>query len=278
MRFWKKYAEVQVRNSSMLCIGLDTTLEMVPPEYAGLEPREALTAFNRTVIEATHDLAAAYKLNLAFYEQHGIEGWQAFEDTLQMIPATCITIADAKRGDIGNTSAGYAKTFFERYDCDALTVAPYMGRDSVAPFLEYSDKMTFVLALTSNEGSHDFQRKTVNGKPLYMDVIETARSWTAHNNVGFVVGATHVAELAEVRACFPDTPLLIPGIGAQGGDAAAAVRANAGGVAFINVSRGILQAPRQAGVALRETIRAAALSFMKDLRHGTADSTTITIP
>jgi orotidine-5'-phosphate decarboxylase len=274
MQFWDKYNAIVAKKNSMLCVGLDTTREMMPPEYAQLPTRDAFVAFNRSIIEATNDLAAAYKLNLAFYEQYGTEGWLAFDDTLRMIPKDCITIADAKRGDIGNTSRSYAYAFFDTYNCDALTVSPYMGRDSLAPFFEYKDRMTFVLALTSNAGSHDFQRKIIaessnnlNAQPLYMDVIASTLSWTPHNNVGFVVGATHTAELAALRERFPTAFFLIPGVGAQGGDLAATLRANAGGAALINVSRGIIHTgDREAYPTLGAAARAAALRFLEEFR------------
>lgn len=249
----------------MLCIGLDTAFELLPLHLQTKSTAEAITEFNKRIIAATHDIAAAYKINLAFYEQYGIEGWRAFEATLQAIPETCITIADAKRGDIGNTSKAYAKAFFDRYDCDAITVAPYMGQDSVAPFLEYTDRMTFVLALTSNAGSHDFQRLHAGNKPLYKTIVQTSLAWAAEtNNCGFVVGATHPQELAELRNMIPETMLLIPGIGAQGGDIAATVKANANAPALINVSRGIIYASHDENFA--DVARTAALRFNTDVQ------------
>lgn len=263
----------------MLCIGLDTVFENIPVHLQSRSIAEGITEFNKRIIEATHDLAAAYKLNLAFYEQYGLEGWRAFEATLQAIPNTCITIADAKRGDIGNTSKAYARAFFEHYDCDAVTVAPYMGQDSVAPFLEYAERLTFILALTSNAGSHDFQRLQTGNKPLYKAVVQTSLAWAsaaqsdvenaaAKSNCGFVVGATHPQELAELRAMIPSTMLLIPGIGAQGGDLTATVKANAGGPALINVSRGIIYASQKADFA--EAARTAATRFNADVQAALA--------
>ncbi|TAE27517.1 MAG: orotidine-5'-phosphate decarboxylase [Candidatus Kapaibacterium sp.] len=279
MRFWNKYSRIMQLKSTPLCVGLDTALEMLP---AMLRERtntdslitDALVEFNRCIIEATHDVVAAYKLNLAFYEQYGASGWLAFEKTLACIPDDCLIIADAKRGDIGNTSKAYAKAFFERYSCDALTVAPYMGKDSLVPFLEYTDNMTFVLALTSNAGSADFQRLSATNKSmhekqpeaaqeLYKHVIQSSLSWLpmpSARNCGFVVGATHPAELAAIRAMIPNEMLLIPGIGAQGGDLAATLRANNGAPCLINSSRAIIYA--SSGNDFAEAARKAAESFL----------------
>ena len=264
MRFWQKYHQGRSQKRSMLCIGLDTTLEQIPPHLHSLGVPEALVEFNRCIIDATQDLALAYKINLAFYEQYGLDGWIAFERTLEAIPPECIVIADAKRGDIGNTSKAYAKAFYEKYDCDSLTVAPYMGQDSVAPFLEYADRMTFVLALTSNAGSHDFQRLDVGHKPLYRAVIESSMAWTTPEgarNLGFVIGATHPQEFLELRQSFPDTMFLIPGVGAQGGDMASIISANAGAPALINISRAVIYASQKQDFAV--AARNATLSFLE---------------
>lgn len=240
MTFGEKLARIEQQNQSRLCVGLDTDKQKIPPHL--LSAADPLTAFNRAIIEATSDLVSSYKLNIAFYEQYGTAGWEALRATLACIPEHIVTIADAKRGDIGNTSAAYASAFFEHFSFDAITVSPYMGADSVQPFLAYPDKMVFILALTSNAGSGDFQRLVCDGKPLYQRVVETAMGWTEHDNVGFVVGATHPGELAEVRALVPNAPFLIPGVGAQGGDAQATMHANGSGPALVNVSRGVLYA------------------------------------
>lgn len=268
MRFWQKYHRGRSQKRSILCVGLDTAIEQIPPHLHSLGLSQCLTEFNRRIIASTHDLAVAYKINLAFYEQYGLDGWIAFEHTLSAIPPECIVIADAKRGDIGNTSKAYAKAFFEKYDCDALTVAPYMGQDSVAPFLEYDDKMTFVLALTSNAGSHDFQRMEVGNKHLYQAVMQSTMAWTSvegAKNLGFVVGATHPQELAELRTKYPESMFLIPGIGTQGGDLPATVQANAGAPALINVSRAIIFASKDRN--FDQTARLAALSFVEKFRN-----------
>lgn len=267
MSFWQKYELAQSRRKrTPLCIGLDTVFENMPMHLQAKSLGDGIVEFNKRIIDATHEITAAYKINLAFYEQYGLEGWKAFEKTLDAIPSDCITIADAKRGDIGNTSKAYAKAFFERYNCDAITVAPYMGQDSVAPFLEYTDRMTFVLALTSNAGSHDFQRLQVGNKPLYRTVVQTSLAWSpvGANNCGFVVGATHPQELAELRTVIPDIMLLIPGIGAQGGDIAATMQANAGGPALVNVSRGIIYASNDADFA--QAAYMAATRFNDDVQ------------
>ncbi len=279
MRFWSKYSRIMQQKNMPLCVGLDTAVEMLPTmlkERATTDAAitDALLEFNRAIIEATHDVTAAYKLNLAFYEQYGAAGWLAFEKTLAYVPDDCLIIADAKRGDIGNTSKAYAKAFFERYACDALTVAPYMGKDSVLPFLEYTDNMTFVLALTSNAGSADFQRlhasdfsgessKEKSAQELYKHVIQSSLSWLPEpsaRNCGFVVGATHPAELAAIRTMIPNEMLLIPGIGAQGGDLASTLRANNGAPCLINSSRAIIYA--SAGKDFAEAARKAAENFL----------------
>lgn len=227
---------VMVPNSG-LCVGLDVDLDRIPEHLRGRA--DAVEAFNAAVIDATRHVAACYKVNLAFYEKLGRRGIDALYATREMI-GDAYVIMDAKRGDIGNTSAAYASAVFDDLRADAITVAPYMGRDSVEPFLSVPGRMTYVLALTSNPGSHDFQRLDVGGQPLFMRVMQTVLSWPRNGDVGFVVGATHADELATLRSAFPHVPFLIPGIGTQGGDAAATVHANGGGPAVYNVSRGLL--------------------------------------
>jgi orotidine-5'-phosphate decarboxylase len=264
LNFTDKLRAAQAQTGSRLCIGLDPDMSKMPPKFRFIT---GLVDFNCAIIDATHDLACGYKLNWAFYEQYGIDGLRALERTLEHLHKTAphlVTIADAKRGDIGNTSNAYAKAVFEAFACDAVTVAPYMGRDSVQPFLDYADKYTFVLALTSNQGSQDFQRLPLaDGSPLYQHVIRTALTWTQHENVGFVVGATHPDDLATARMLAPTAAMLIPGVGAQGGDVAATLAANGDGMAIINASRAVLYA--SSGTDFAERAREVAMSLQKNL-------------
>ncbi len=203
---------------SFLCIGLDTDLDKIPPHLLGEE--DPIFAFNKAIIDATHHLCVAYKPNTAFYEAHGLKGWEALSRTIDYLNSEypeIFTIADAKRGDIGNTATRYARAFFEDLNFDSVTVAPYMGRDSVEPFLRFSEKHTILLALTSNEGAYDFQTRDTEGKELYKRVLETALSYENSDRLMFVVGATKAEYLREVRKIVPDHFLLVPGVGAQGG-------------------------------------------------------------
>lgn len=264
MHFLEKLDAVTAKNNSVLCVGLDSELAKIPVQLGG--DADAVLAFNRAIIAATADLVQSYKLNLAFYETLGPRSWEVLRGTLDAIPADVLTIGDAKRGDIGNTSTMYAKALFEELGFDACTVAPYMGRDSVQPFLAYRDKGVFLLALTSNKGSRDFQYLSVDGEPLYKHVVRTAMQWNEADNLGFVVGATHPDELRELRALCGEIPLLIPGLGAQGGDVQASVEAGVtptGNRAVFNSSRGIIfagqgedyaQRARDAALALRDEI------------------------
>ncbi len=203
---------------SYLCVGLDTDIDKIP---ACLQSKPgAIFEFNRQIIDATKDLCVAYKINTAFYEAMGIKGWEAMEQTVNYIPSTHLKIADAKRGDIGNTSSRYAKAFFEMLNFDAITVAPYMGADSVRPFLEYENKWTIVLGLTSNKGSEDFQQLKTGANFLYETVISKISEWGNKENLMFVFGATKASDLASIREIIPDNFLLIPGVGFQGGSLA----------------------------------------------------------
>ncbi|MEO5570932.1 MAG: orotidine-5'-phosphate decarboxylase [Bacteroidia bacterium] len=211
------------KKKSYLCVGLDTDLEKIPKHL--LKTDDPVFEFNKQIIDATKDFCVAYKPNIAFYECLGVKGWLSLEKTLNYIPKDIFTIADAKRGDIGNTSKMYAKTFFEQYDFDAITVAPYMGSDSVKPFLEYKNKWTIVLALTSNEGAKDFQLTKSwdeNGPehffPLYHKILRRSKQWGTADNMMYVIGATRAELFEEVRKIIPDHFLLVPGVGAQGGD------------------------------------------------------------
>ncbi len=200
---------------SFLCVGLDSDITKLPGHLKG-HPN-AVFEFNRAIIDATKKYCVSYKINTAFYEAQGLKGWETMQQTLAYIPATHFTIADAKRGDIGNTSAQYAKTFFETLPFDAITVAPYMGEDSVRPFLEYKDKFAIVLGLTSNKGASDFELQKTGGEYLYEKVLKTVASWGTPDNLMFVVGATQAAEMINIRKIVPHHFLLVPGIGTQGG-------------------------------------------------------------
>lgn len=201
---------------SFLCIGLDTDLSKIPQHL--LKEEDPVFEFNKAIIDATKDFCVAYKPNLAFYECLGIKGWESLKKTLAYIPSDIFTIADAKRGDIGNTSLYYAKTFFEDLDCDSVTVAPYMGEDSITPFLEFENKWAIVLALTSNKGALDFQfTRDDKGEELYKKVLRKTSKWGTPENMMYVVGATRAEGIGEVRKIVPDHFFLVPGVGAQGG-------------------------------------------------------------
>ncbi len=213
------------KKSSYLCIGLDTDLQKIPKHL--LKSPDPIFEFNKQIIDATHELCVAYKPNIAFYEALGPKGWESLQKTLNYIPKDIFTIADAKRGDIGNTSTLYAKAFFEQMDFDSITVAPYMGEDSVKPFLEFKDKWVILLAHTSNSGSADFQlmESKESGKKLYEEVILKSQQWASSDQLMYVVGATRADKIAEIRKLAPDYFFLVPGVGAQGGDLEAVSRA-----------------------------------------------------
>ncbi len=249
------------KKQSFLCIGLDTDLDKIPAHL--LEEEDPIFAFNKAIIDATHHLCVAYKPNIAFYEAYGIKGWQALEKTIQYLNANypeIFTIADAKRGDIGNTSTRYAKAFFEDLEFDSITIAPYMGKDSVEPFLAFKDKHTIILALTSNQGAYDYQTKMVDGKELYKIVLETAQGYEGAENLMYVVGATKASYLTEIRELVPHSFLLIPGVGAQGGSLEEVCKYgmnNQVGL-LINSSRGIIYSSNN-----RDFAEAAAESAKK---------------
>ncbi|HMQ43174.1 orotidine-5'-phosphate decarboxylase [Mariniflexile maritimum] len=241
------------KKQSFLCIGLDVDLEKVPPHL--LKEEDPIFAFNKAIIDATHHLCVAYKPNTAFYEAYGLKGWKALEKTIRYLNEThpeIFTIADAKRGDIGNTSTMYAKAFFQDMAFDSVTVAPYMGKDSVEPFLAFENKHTILLALTSNEGAFDFQTKTVDGKELYKQVLETSKTWKHAENLMYVVGATKAEYLAEIRTIIPNSFLLVPGVGAQGGNLQDVCKygMNHQVGLLINSSRGIIYASNSADFAM----------------------------
>lgn len=215
----RKFLIEQIKEKqSFLCVGLDTDIVKIPAHLQS-HP-DGIFEFNKQIIDATKDLCVAYKINTAFYEVRGKKGWEDMERTVAYIPSTHFKIADAKRGDIGNTSSHYAKTFFDTIPFDSLTVAPYMGSDSVKPFLDYEGKWTIVLGLTSNEGSNNFQQKRLGENYLYEEVIREVAEWGTEDNLMFVVGATRAEELSSIRKIIPNHFLLIPGIGFQGGSLA----------------------------------------------------------
>ncbi len=250
---------------SFLCIGLDSDLNKIPKHLLDLD--DPVFEFNKRIIDATQDLCVAYKPNIAFYEALGAKGWESLQKTLEYIPKSHFTIADAKRGDIGNTSRLYAKAFFETLNFDAVTVAPYMGIDSVSPFLEFENKTVILLALTSNKGSNDFQFSLQGdtGMPLYEKVMRTAQVWGNLDNLMFVVGATHPEKFEEIREIAPDHFLLVPGIGAQGGDLEGVSKygLNDHCGLLVNSSRGIIFAGE--GEDFGEKSRIAALAVQQQM-------------
>ena len=206
------------QKKSFLCVGLDVDLDKIPKHLHKHE--DPIFEFSKAIIDSTSPFAIAYKPNLAFFESYGLKGWNSLEKIINYINSNypeIFTIADAKRGDIGNTSSKYARTFFETLNFDSITVNPYMGRDSIEPFLDYDNKYTILLSLTSNSGSSDFQFQLDNGKPLYLSVIKKSLSWKNKENLMYVIGATKAESLKEVREIIPNSFLLVPGIGAQGG-------------------------------------------------------------
>ena len=255
-------AQIHLKQS-FLCVGLDPDLTKIPKHLLSLE--DPIFEFNKAIIDATKEYCVAYKPNTAFYEAHGVAGWQALEKTINYIPKECFIIADAKRGDIGNTSAAYAKAFFETLKCDAITVAPYMGKDSVIPFYSYENNWVVLLALTSNMGSADFQMLEVNEHKLYAEVIKKALSWGNNENTMFVVGATRGEEIAELRKLAPSHFFLVPGVGAQGGSLEEVFNfgANKDVGLLVNSSRAILYA--QDDINFAEGAKKEALKIQTEM-------------
>ena len=232
-----------IKKESFLCVGLDADLEKIPDHL--LELDDPIFEFNKQIIDATKDYCVAYKPNLAFYESLGVKGWESLQKTMEYIPSDIFTIADAKRGDIGNTSRMYAKTFFEYFNFDSVTVAPYMGNDSVAPFLEFGNKWVILLAATSNIGGLDFQCKKIEGgKRVFEEVLEKSLEWGDEENLMYVVGATRAEMLSDIRAIVPDSFLLVPGVGAQGGSLEEVAKYGMNNTCglLVNSSRGIIYA------------------------------------
>lgn len=230
------------KKQSYLCVGLDTDLTKIPQHL--LKEDDPIFEFNKRIIDATADYCVAYKPNIAFYEALGSKGWESLQKTVEYIPNDIFTIADAKRGDIGNTSKLYAKAFFDNMNFDSVTVAPYMGEDSVTPFLEFMDKWVILLVHTSNKGSQDFQLFDNNGKTLYQEVIEKSRGWATPEQLMFVVGATRADKIEEIRGLAPDNFFLVPGVGAQGGslEEVSKYGMNKQCGLLVNSSRGIIYA------------------------------------
>jgi len=253
---------------SFLCVGLDVDLNKIPKHLLELE--DPIFEFNKAIIDATHDLAVSYKPNTAFYEAYGIKGWISLQKTITYINENhpeIFTIADAKRGDIGNTSSMYAKAFFEDLNFDSVTVAPYMGKDSVEPFLAFENKHTILLALTSNEGAFDFQTLNVGENELYKQVLETSKTWKNAKNLMYVVGATKAEYFREIRKIVPDSFLLVPGVGAQGGSLSEVCKygMNDNVGLLINSSRAIIYA--STGTDFAEKAREEALKMQEEMEE-----------
>ena len=259
----------QIRlKKSFLCIGLDVDLTKIPSHLLATD--DPIFEFNKAIIDATQDICVSYKPNTAFYEAYGIKGWQSLQKTINYLNTNypnIFSIADAKRGDIGNTSTMYAKAFFEDLNFDSVTVAPYMGKDSVEPFLAFENKHTIMLALTSNEGAFDFQTLDTNGQELYKTVLETSKKWKNSENLMYVVGATKAEYFTEIRKIVPNSFLLVPGIGAQGGSLAEVCKygMNENVGLLINSSRGIIYASN--GTDFAEKAREEALKLKAEMEE-----------
>jgi orotidine-5'-phosphate decarboxylase len=249
------------KKQSFLCVGLDIDLNKIPEHLKGTA--DPIFSFAKAIIDATHNYAVAYKPNLAFFESYGVQGWKAFQKVMEYLNSNFpdhFTVADAKRGDIGNTASCYAKAFFETYNADSVTVAPYMGKDAVEPFLKFDGKHAILLALTSNPGASDFQFTKENNEALFQKVLRTSLTWANADRLMYVVGATKAEALTSIRKLVPDSFLLVPGVGAQGGNLAEVARAgmNSQCGLLVNSSRGILYCSQEtdfAEAAAREASR-----------------------
>lgn len=262
------------RKKSFLCIGLDSDVTKIPAHL--LKEEDPVYEFNKQIIDATHDLCVAYKPNMAFYETEGVKGWVSLEKTINYINQKYpdqFTIADAKRGDIGNTSKMYAKAFLEKLNFDSITVAPYMGEDSVSPFMEYENKWVILLALTSNPGAKDFQFNEIlvpsgegKGRKIYEQILETSKSWSNPDNMMYVVGATKAEMLRDIRKIIPDSFLLVPGVGAQGGSLSdvAEFGMNKQCGLLVNSSRGIIFAG--SGTDFKDKARNEAAKLQQEMK------------
>lgn len=255
------------RKKSFLCVGLDSDITKIPKHL--LKAEDPIFEFNKQIIDATKDFAVSFKPNMAFYETQGVKGWISLEKTINYINETCpdiFTIADAKRGDIGNTSKMYAKAFLETLNFDSITVAPYMGEDSVKPFMEYANKWVILLALTSNPGAADFQLNRIEAEiPLYQNVLETSKTWSTADNLMYVVGATKAEMLSDIRKIVPEHFLLVPGVGAQGGSLSEVAKygMNKQCGLLVNSSRGIIYA--SSGEDFAEKARGEAQALQKEM-------------
>lgn len=260
------------KKKSFLCVGLDVDLEKIP-EFL-LKEEDPIFSFNKAIIDATHQFTVAYKPNTAFYEAYGLKGWKSLEKTIKYLNENypeIFTIADAKRGDIGNTSSRYAKAFFEDLGFDSITVAPYMGKDSVEPFLAFKNKHTILLALTSNEGAFDFQTKKIGEEELYKQVLKISKEWHNSENLMYVVGATKAEYFADIRKIIPNSFLLVPGVGAQGGSLQEVCKyglaENIG--LLVNSSRGIIYASKNTDFAEAAAKEAKNMQLeMKSILNG----------
>ena len=266
MNTQKLVAEIR-RKKSFLCVGLDVDIDKIPKHL--LEEDDPIFAFNKAIIDATQEYAVSFKPNIAFYEAYGLEGWKSLEKTIAYINEKypeIFTIADAKRGDIGNTSTRYAEAFLRNLNFDSITVAPYMGKNSIEPFLAFTDKHTILLAYTSNKGSDDFQNLEVEGMPLHLKVIETSKSWKNSENLMYVVGATKADSLRAIREQVPNSFLLVPGVGAQGGSLKEvcenALTDEVG--LLINSSRGIIYASQ--GTDFAEAAKTEAKKLQQQMK------------
>lgn len=266
MNFSQRVRTVQKETNSLLCIGLDPDLKRIPRTMR--KTPDPLAAFCRAIIDATADLVCAYKVNLAFFEAHGVRGMKSLERVLQRMPSGVLCIGDAKRGDIGNSASMYAEGLFRNFGFDAVTVSPYMGEDSVLPFLTDRSRGAFVLALTSNKGASDFQYLRSGKRQLFNHVVLRVRKWNRQRNCGIVVGATKSTQLREIRDLVPTMPILIPGIGAQGGDLRTSVRygcTTKGDLAILNVGRTVLYA--SSGKQFAFAARSAAGQVRDEINH-----------
>jgi orotidine-5'-phosphate decarboxylase len=251
------------KKESFLCVGLDPDMDKIPKHLLAYD--DPIFEFNKAIIDATHEHAVAFKPNTAFFECHGSKGWDSLEKTINYIPKECMIIADAKRGDIGNTSTYYAKTFFETLHADAVTVAPYMGSDSVLPFTQFEGKWVVLLALTSNEGAKDFQLQKGENGFLFEQVLRQSMEWASAEKMMFVVGATRAEDIAEVRKIAPDYFFLVPGVGAQGGSLEEVVKYGANDECglLVNSSRGIIYASN--GVDFAVSAKKEALKIQNQM-------------